>query len=69
MNNINSDAVDYVKNLFAKINSDKLVKNSGTDLGNLKSDLFKTEGLAFIKKYDLAINKVVREKLYSDIKV
>ena len=68
MHNINDDAKNYVKNLFAKINTDKLVSNSGTDLGNLKSNLLREEGLEFIKKYDLAINKVIREELYSDIK-
>jgi len=68
MNNINDDAKDYVKNLFSKINSDRLVSNSGTDLGNFKSELLKSKGLDYFKRYDFIINKVVHEKLYSHIK-
>lgn len=68
MNNINEDAKDYVKSLFAGRKSNKLVANSGTELGNFKSELLEKKGLAYIKRYDLIINKVIHEKLYPNIK-
>jgi hypothetical protein len=64
MNNINNNAIDYVKKLFSSINSNSIVNNSGTELGNVKSELLKRNDYEFIKDNDLVINKVIREKLY-----
>jgi len=64
MNNINEESQEYVKNLFSKINTEKLIPNSGTKVGNAKSTLLKNEGIEFIEKYDLLIDKLVHKKIY-----
>ena len=57
---ISKEAQDYVKDLFSGEN----MGLDGTDLGNLKSELLDKMGEDYIRKYDLAINYVVREALY-----
>lgn len=65
MNNINEHSIKFVKNLFEKISSEKLIQNSGTEIGNYKSALFEKHGIEFIEKYDLLIEKLAHEKVYT----
>jgi len=65
MSNINDSAIDYVKSLFDKVDSNKIVANSGTDLGDIKSDLLERKGAAFIEENDLYIDRAIHKELYS----
>jgi hypothetical protein len=67
MSIINKESKKYVENLFSSINGNRLIENSGTELGNIKSKLLKEKGNGFIQKYDLVINKVIRKELYPDV--
>lgn len=65
MTNINEHSINFVKNLFSKISTEKLIKNSGTDLGNIKSLIVRNKGLAFVKQHDLLIDAKINHKLYA----
>ena len=54
---ISKEAQDYVKDLFSGQN----MGIDETDLGNLKSELLESQGIEYIRKYDLAINSVFHE--------
>jgi hypothetical protein len=64
MSIINKESKKYVENLFSKISIDKLIPNSGTEVGNYKSALLKKNGIDFIEKYDLLIDNLVHQKIY-----
>jgi hypothetical protein len=64
MKNISKEAKDYVLNLLKKCNAEHLIPNSGTEVGNIKSELLKRHGSDFIKKYDLLIDDLAQKRIY-----
>jgi len=37
-----------------------------TDLGKIKTELIKTQGIEFIEKYDILLDEIIHEKLYKN---